>query len=171
VTKRLQLLIELAPRTTRIGYLIGSTVQIQGMPPDLAPAGTHLVYAVGRHPDELDQAFALFLREGCDALYDPGQYPIRFQIIAFALQHRMPSIHTYREAVEDGGLMSYGPDFVDDSVLAAEIFDRILRGAKPADLPIQQLNKYEFLINRKTAVALGLTIPPALLFHADEVIE
>ena len=169
VRKRLQLLMELAPRTTRIAYLLGTAAQVQDLPPDLAPGGTRLVYAVGR-PDELDEVFALILREGCDAMYDGGHYFVRSRIIAFAAQHRLPAIYGYREAVEDGGLISYGPDFVDDNVQAAELFDRILRGAKPADLPVRQLDRFELLINRRTAEALGLTITPTLEARA-EVIE
>ena len=113
----------------------------------------------------------LILREGCDAMYGGGHYFARSRIIAFASQHRLPAIYPFREFVEDGGLMSYGPDVVHDNVLAAELFDRILRGAKPADLPIQQLHRFDLVINRRTAEALGLTIPPVILARADELIE
>ena len=88
-----------------------------------------------------------------------------------ALRHRLPSIGTYRPYAEAGFLMSYGPNISDMFRIAADYVDKILKGAKPADLPVQQPTKFELVINLKTAKALGLTIPPAILARADEIIE
>jgi putative tryptophan/tyrosine transport system substrate-binding protein len=95
----------------------------------------------------------------------------RKQIAAFALQSRLPSVYEWREAVEDGGLIFYGTSNAALSRRAATYVDKILKGAKPAELPVEQPSKFELVINLKTAQALGLTIPPGLLFQADEVIQ
>jgi putative ABC transport system substrate-binding protein len=93
------------------------------------------------------------------------------QIVRFAQQHRLPTISGPREFVEAGGLMAYGPHYPDLFRRAATYVDKVLKGARPADLPVEQPTRYEFVVNRKTARALGLTIPPALVLQADHVID
>ena len=95
----------------------------------------------------------------------------RRQIAQLALKNRLPTSFAFREYVEAGGLMAYGANFVDMSRLAAVYVDKILKGAKPADLPVEQPTKFELVINLKTAKALGLTIPPTLLLRADQIIQ
>ncbi len=92
-------------------------------------------------------------------------------IIALAARHKLPTVYFQRYFVDPGGLISYGPDFFDQFRRASGYVDRILKGEKPADLPVQAPNKYEIVVNLKTARALGLTVPPAVLARADEVIE
>ncbi|TXL70863.1 hypothetical protein FHP25_32610 [Vineibacter terrae] len=174
IRKRLQLLKELAPRTTRIA-LIGTKPQQKLFPPDGGPAGTRLVPVVVEQPHEFADAFVTILRERADAIYPLGggvQYAHRGQVIAFAAAHGLPAVYGDRESVEEGGLMAYGlsggvpPNL---RKMAGQV-DRILRGAHPAEMPIEQPDRFDLVINRKTAQALGLTIPPALEALA-EVIE
>jgi putative ABC transport system substrate-binding protein len=95
----------------------------------------------------------------------------RAQIVALGARSRTPGIFPYREFVEEGGLMAYGPSYPDMFRRSATYVDKILKGAKPADLPVEQPNKFELMINLKTAKVLGLTIPPSLLLRADQVVE
>ena len=95
----------------------------------------------------------------------------RQRLVAVALDHRLPSMFAFRQWVDEGGLMSYGASLTDMGRLAADYVDRIAKGAKPADLPVQQPTKFELIVNLKTALALDLMIPPAILARADEVIE
>ena len=114
------------------------------------------------------------LKGRADALYvcaDPLISTHRERINALAIDARLPSVHTYRDSVEAGGLISYGPDFPDMYGRAAELVDKILRGTKPADIPVEQAAKFDLIVNLKTAKALGLTFPASLLARADEVIE
>jgi len=114
------------------------------------------------------------LKGRADALYvcaDPLISTHRERINALAIDARLPSVHTYRDSVEAGGLISYGPDFPDMYGRAAELVDKILRGTKPADIPVEQAAKFDLIVNLKTAKALGLTIPGSFLVRADEVIE
>jgi putative tryptophan/tyrosine transport system substrate-binding protein len=135
----------------------------------------------------LDEVITLEIRRGEDiaraldalkgraeALYvviDPVVNTHRIRINTLALAARLPTMHTLREGVEAGGLMSYGPNFPDLFRRAADFVDKILRGAKPADLPVEQPTKFDLVINLTTAKALGLEVPPSLLARADEVIE
>ena len=127
-----------------------------------------------RSPDDFSAAFAAVSSSRAHALLALGN-PINFrgrQLIAdFALKNRLPSVYDERLFVDAGGLMSYAPSFTDSFRRAATYVDKILRGAKPADLPIEQPTKFELVINVRTAKALGLTIPPSLLARADQVIE
>jgi putative tryptophan/tyrosine transport system substrate-binding protein len=114
------------------------------------------------------------LKGRSDALFvaaDPLINTNRIRINTLALGERLPTMHGFRELVEAGGLMSYGPNYSDLYRRAAEYVDKILRGAKPADLPVEQPTKFNLIVNLVTAKALGLTVPPSLLARADEVIE
>ena len=127
-----------------------------------------------RDAGEIESAVAAFARTPNGGLIVTGSTSTsthRGLIIALAAQHKLPAVYSNRFFVTDGGLISYGPDFVDQYRRAAGYVDRILKGEKPADLPVQAPTKYELAINLKTAKSLGLTVPPSLLARADEVIE
>ena len=129
---------------------------------------------VARTATELESAFATTAREHAEAVFVFGFGPYiaaRRQMAALAIKHRLPTFFFVREHVEAGGLMSYGVDPSDLVRRGAIFVDRILRGAKPGDLPVEQPTKFELVINLKTAKALGLTIPPSVLLRADHVIE
>jgi len=125
--------------------------------------------------EDLDRAFSAVTKGRAQALIVPAGNPIiiarQDQVASFAQRSRLPSIHGARQYVDNGGLMSYGPSTADLFRRAATYVDKILKGAKPADLPVEQPTRFELVINLKTAKALGLTIPPSLLARADEVIE
>jgi putative ABC transport system substrate-binding protein len=136
--------------------------------------GLQLMLVEARGPGEFDGAFAAMARERVGALFvvtDPAFIPHRARLVELAAKNRLPSMFTQGADVEAGGLMSYGPNFPDMYRRAATYVDKILKGAKPADLPIEQPTKFELVINLKTARALGLRIPPSLLQRADEVIQ
>jgi len=123
---------------------------------------------------DFEGAFVAAAREGADALMvlrSPLFYDARARLIALAAQHRLPAMYGWRAYVDAGGLMAYGASLVDMGRRAATYVDRILKGAKPADLPVEQAMKFELVINLKTAQALGLTMPPSLLLQADEVLK
>jgi putative tryptophan/tyrosine transport system substrate-binding protein len=176
--KWLQLLKEIAPNVRRaavirdptLTVLTGQFGAIQGVAPLL---GVELSTIDSRDADEMARAIAAFARGPNGGLAVLGAAAIvrRDQIIMLAARHRLPAIYPLRVFVTDGGLISYGPDAIDPFRSAAGYVDRILKGEKPADLPVQAPNKYETVINLKTAKALGLTIPETLLATADEVIQ
>jgi putative ABC transport system substrate-binding protein len=125
-------------------------------------------------PSELDDAFAEMTRECLDGLMvlgGPLTVRHRTQIVELAAKSRLPAIYSNREFVNAGGLMAYGPNLPDRFHRAAVYVDKILKGAKPGDLPVERSMKFELVINLKTAQALGLTMPPSILFQADEVIR
>jgi putative tryptophan/tyrosine transport system substrate-binding protein len=127
-----------------------------------------------RDAGEIESAVTDFARSpGGGLIVTAGAAATRHRnlIIALAARHKLPAIYYARFYVAGGGLMSYGPDFIDQYQRAAGYVDRILKGEKPADLPMQTATKYELVVNLKTAKALGLTVPPAVLARADEVIE
>ena len=126
-----------------------------------------------RGPDELENAFAAMTRDrtGAVLVMSAPSIPYRSRVVALAAKHRLPGIFLLRQWVEAGGLMSYGPDYLDLVRRAATYVDKILKGARPGDLPIEQPITFELVINLKTARALGLTIPPSLLQQASQVIE
>jgi putative tryptophan/tyrosine transport system substrate-binding protein len=124
--------------------------------------------------EDLDAAFATLVKDKPQALIilaDRIFLHNRARLMDFAVQNRLPGVYAYRELVEAGGLMSYGPSYEDLHRRAATYVDKILKGAKPADLPIEQPTKFNLVINRRAAEALGLTIPGSILARADEVIE
>jgi putative ABC transport system substrate-binding protein len=127
-----------------------------------------------RSPDEFDQAFAAMTREHADALVvisHPLFFGHRSQLAELTVRHRLPAMFHLREYAEAGGLMAYGANAADMYRRAATYVDKILKGAKPADLPVEQPTKFELIINLKATQALGLTISPSILFQADEVIR
>jgi putative ABC transport system substrate-binding protein len=127
-----------------------------------------------KSPDDFGPAFARAKKDGVGGAIAPlgvFTYVHRAKLVQAALKHRLPGIYWVRDYVEEGGLMSYGASFADVGRRAAYFVDRILKGAKPADLPVEHPTKLELVINLKTAKALGLTIPPSLLQRADQVIE
>jgi putative ABC transport system substrate-binding protein len=177
--KRLELLKDAAPKTSRVGILWDSSnpAELRFRDATLAPArvlGLTLLPQDVRTPNDLDGALATLGRARADALMvaeSSGNIEHRKLIVSFAEKHRLPTVFGERASVEDGGLMSYGTDFADLLRRAATYIDKILKGAKPADLPVEQPTKFELVINLKTAKALGLTIPPSVLGRADQVIE
>jgi putative tryptophan/tyrosine transport system substrate-binding protein len=127
-----------------------------------------------RTSGELDGAFDAIAREKPDALLilaDRVFLHNRKRMMDFATEHRLPSVNAYREVVEAGGLMSYGPSYEDMHRRAADYVDKILKGAKPCDLPVEQPTKFTLIVNLRAAKAIGVDVPPILLARADEVIE
>jgi putative tryptophan/tyrosine transport system substrate-binding protein len=175
--KWLELLKEIAPRVTRVAVLrdltigLGQLGAIQSVAPSL---GVELTPIGVRDADEIERgimAFAQGANGGLIATGSTGALFHRGLIVALAARHRLPAVYFGRYFVTDGGLISYGPDFIDLFRRAAGYVDRILKGEKPVDLPVQAPTKYQLVINLKTAKALGLEVPPTLLARADEVIE
>ena len=136
--------------------------------------GVQLQVVEARGPAEFDRAFSDMTRARAGALAvlpTPMFFSERRRLVDLAAKNRLPTVFPYREFVDAGGLMAYGPDLADLSRRAATYVDKILKGANPGDLPVEQPTKFELVINLKTAKALGLTIPPSLLARADQVIE
>jgi putative tryptophan/tyrosine transport system substrate-binding protein len=172
--KRLELLREVVPGLRRLGILTNVTMLEMGEAQAAARTlGLEVATLEIRNAKNIIPAFET-LKGGADALYvcvDPVLSARRISINTLANVARLPTITGLREYVEAGSLMSYGPSVPDLFRRAADYVDKILRGAKPADLPVEQPTKFELVINLITAKALGLTIPPTLLARADEVIE
>jgi putative tryptophan/tyrosine transport system substrate-binding protein len=178
--KQLELLKEAVPQGTRIAVLTNPAAPSHGSEMEtLAVAakalGVHVHVVPLRSRDELAGAFAALTREGAEALVVLGEPLLLDHIIGaimdLAAQHRLPAIYRWRSHVEAGGLMSYGPNQPAYWRRIAYYVDRILQGAKPADLPVEQPTKFELILNLKTAQALGITFPSGLLMLADEVIQ
>ena len=179
--KWLELLKEIAPQVTRAAVLrarditvieTGELAAIQAVAPSLGVEISPL--GLGDSGDENERGIASFARTPNSGLIvGTGLPAIRYRqlIIKLAAQYRLPAVYPYNFFVTEGGLISYGPDRVDPFRRAATYVDRILKGEKPADLPVQAPTKYELVVNLKTAKALGLTIPQSVLARADEVIE
>jgi putative ABC transport system substrate-binding protein len=177
--KRLELLKEVDPGITRVAALLNPThprsaAELSEGEVAARELGMQLQVLAVRNPTELESAFSAVITERADGLIvlsDRLFFNIRGRLAEFAAGRRVPSIHYAKEFVEAGGLMSYGPNTTDMYKRAAILVDKILKGAKPADLPVEQPTKFDLVINLKTARALGLTIPPSLLPRADQVIE
>ena len=176
--KRIEMLREILPglRTVAILANIGNPNSMLEMGEAHAAArtiGLDVVTSEIRRAEDIAPVFEA-LKGHADVLYvcaDPLLTTNRIRINTLALGLRLPTMHGFREFAEAGGLMSYGPNFPDLHRRAADLVDKILRGAKPADLPVEQPTKFDFVINLTTAKALGLDVPPTLLARADEVIE
>jgi len=177
--KRLQLLKEAVPKASRIAVLWNAAdraMTLRYREVERAARVLHvIVQPLGvREPDDFEVAFSTMARERPDALFlvtDSLTVLNRQRVLDFAATHRIPAMYEFGFLVRDGGLMSYGPNLDDSFRRAAVYVDRILKGAKPGELPVEQPNRYYLLINMKTARALGLTIPQSLLLRADEVIQ
>ena len=178
-SKRLQLLRDLVPRVSRIGTFWNPLNPLSALILDQTQAaaramGLELIAVEARITDEFAQAFATMTQARPEALTVPTEVVLfdrRARILEFVARSRLPAVYGYREYVDAGGLMFYGPSWPDLFRRAATYVDKILKGAKPADLPIEQPTKFELVINLKAAKALGLAIPPALLLQADQVVE
>jgi putative ABC transport system substrate-binding protein len=177
--KRLELLREVIPGLSHIAVLWNPANQYQMASEREVQAAARILRMKVlslrvRDPEEFDNAFATILRERPGALLvlaDRLFLHHRARIIDFAAKYRLPGVHAYRELVDGGGLMSFGPSYAGMHRRAAYFVDRILKGAKPADLPVEQPAKFELIINLKAAKALGLTIPQSVLMRADQLIE
>ena len=177
--KRLQLLKEVVPRATRIALLWnpdppGAEAYRKEVEHAARTLGVGLQVVGARGRNEFERAFATMARERADAIVvqaDPVFFTARQQLVDLATQYRLPAVYHASEVVEIGGLMSYGASLADQFRRAATYVDKILRGAKPGDLPVRQLEKLELVINLKTAKALGIAIPASLQASAPEYIE
>ena len=179
IGKELELLREVVPKVTRMAVLWnptnpGNLHQLRAAQAAAAALGVHLQPLQTRSPGEIEGAFAAMTRDRAGALLvllDSMLLAQRERIAGLAAKNRLPAVYGLRLHVQAGGLMAYGADQLDSSRRVASYVDKILKGAKPADLPVEQPTKFELVINLKTAKALGLTIPPSLLLRADQVIE
>jgi putative tryptophan/tyrosine transport system substrate-binding protein len=176
--KRLELLKEAFPKVTRVAFLWRVPAAREDLLKDAEPVAKTLglrLQSVGvKGPDDFESAFKAAKSGGADALIvisNPLSNTYRARIVDLAAKNRLPGIYPSTDFVEDGGLMSYGADILDNWRRAATYLDKILKGAKPADLPVEQPTKFEFVINLKTAKQIGVTIPPTVLARADKVIK
>jgi putative ABC transport system substrate-binding protein len=170
--KRLELLKDTLPRLKRVAAL--ATERHRAIEREAARLGLQIQFLIARRPDEIGSAFVAARAARPEALLahpHPMFWLERRRIAQLAAETGLPAIYENADFVEAGGLMAYGASLVDMSRRAAGYIDRILRGAKPADLPVEQPTKFDLVINLKTAKALGLTIPPLLLARADEIIQ
>ena len=177
--KQLQLLKEAVPKVSRVAILynptiLGTVLVVKEAQVAARTLGLTVHPVEVRVPDDLGPAFDAMTRERAEALYAPGD-PFTFtnqrRILDLAAKRRLPVISVFRDFADGGGLMSYGPNRLDMFRRAATFVDKILKGAKPADLPVEQPTKLELVVNLKTAKALGLTIPQSVLIRADQVIQ
>jgi putative ABC transport system substrate-binding protein len=179
IGKQLQLLKEAAPQIRRVAILVnptnlGHAFILNKMKADAQSLGLSLHLLEARAPSEFDRAFEMMAKDRVDALLvvaDAMFQSNRTRLAELTAKNRLPTLYTFREYVDAGGLISYGPNLVSQYRQAGVYVDKILKGAKPSDLPVEQPTKFELIINLKTAKALGIIVPPTLLARADEVIE
>ena len=179
VAKRMGLLRELLPTAARVAVLVNpsdviSDLIVRDAQAAASVAGLGIVVLTASTPREIDAAFASLVQDRADTLFvGPGAFfnARRVQLVGLAAHHRIPSTYSVRAYAEAGGLMTYGTNQADMFRQVGSYAGRVLKGAKPADLPVVQSIKFELVINLNTARALGLTVPPSLLARADEVIE
>jgi putative ABC transport system substrate-binding protein len=177
--KRLELLKEAVPKLARVAVLHdpanrNHVLELKEVQTAARPLGLTVRSWEVRAADGFEKAFTALNKQRPDGLYVPGGPLIRAnekRIVGFALKSRLPSVYTRREAVDAGGLMSYGADLADIYRRVAYYVDRILKGAKPADLPVEQPTKFEFVINLNTAKQIGVIIPPDVLARATRIIR
>ena len=177
--KRVAIFNEMMPRLKRLGVIYNP--ENKSKPMDFAQtreAASSLGISVdgfeAREPEDVDRIFAGFAAskpDGVSVLDEAFTMINASRIVDLARRHGLPTMHSFREPVDAGGLLSYGPSQADMTAIATTFIGKILKGAKPADLPVQQPTIFELVINLRTAKALGLTVPPTLLARADEVIE
>jgi putative ABC transport system substrate-binding protein len=178
-SKSLEFIKQLVPDVRSVAVLTNPTnpaqaLAVEDMQVATRSLGMQLQLLEARSPDDFDGAFAAIAKERAAALLvvtEPMLVLHQTRLTALAVEQRLPTMYGIRESVEAGGLMSYGPNLADIYRRAATYVDKILKGARPADLPVEQPTKFELVINLKTAKALGLTIPQSLLLRADEVIQ
>jgi len=179
IGKRLQLLKEVVPGLVRVAVLANSVNPIHALfwretEPAARDLGLELQRLEASVPEDFEAAFAAATQgtaEALIALDDALTYNYRSRIVALAAASRIPTLYGYREFPDEGGLMSYGANLANHYRHAAAYVDKILRGAKPGDLPVEQPTKFDLIVNLKAAKALGLELSPSLLARADEVIE
>jgi putative ABC transport system substrate-binding protein len=177
--KQVELLREIVPDIKRIGVIAnpgnpGSVAQLPAMENAIRALGLQVTRASAGNPDEYEKAFARMTADGVQGVVlaaDGSLFTYGRQVADIATAARLPTIFQRRENVEAGGLLSYGPNLVGQFRQTATYVDRIFKGAKPFELPVEQPTTFELVVNVKTAKALGLTVPPTLLARADEVIE
>jgi putative tryptophan/tyrosine transport system substrate-binding protein len=179
VPKQIEFLRAMLPKMTRLAFLVNparpsSSDNVKSAQDAGQRLGINVTVIEARDPEEVDRGFAAMVRGRAEAVIvniDAAFAGLRQQIIGLAAKHRLPSVFYYREDTQAGGLMSYGQNLKDSYLRIAVYVDKILKGAKPADLPIEQPTKIHLAINLKTAKALGIRVSKELVFRADEVIE
>jgi putative tryptophan/tyrosine transport system substrate-binding protein len=177
--KRLELLKEIFPKLTRVAMLwnkgnAGMALEAKATQEVAGPLGVALQDRGVKDPNELDVVFAVMTKDRPDgflALMDPVLNSYRKRILDFLAENRLPAMFENKDWVEAGGLISYGASYSDAHRRAATLMDKILKGAKPAEIPVEQPTKFELVINLKTAKQIGVTIPPSMLYRADKVIK
>jgi len=178
--KRLELLKEAFPKLSRVALLLspnfpGSTLDLKETQSAARSLGLRIQPLEVRDDSDIDRSFKAMIKERADALTMFPGHPVLFvnrkKIVELAANHRLPAMYSLIEFVDAGGLMFYGPDLLAGYRRAADYVDKLLKGAKPADLPVEQPTKFEFVINLKASRRIGLTIPPNVLARADKVIR